>query len=164
MIIAVLTGYFRGLILSVARIVAMIVSYLGAAFVATAGKQWVGSWICSAVLQGQDPDSLFGTLAQPVLQETGEGIAYTVLFFVAFLLLEAVLLHVVNLLKLVDHIPVVGKLNKLGGAVAGFFWMFLICLLLGNVFFSYVPKEVQKEMGFTKKAIKETILLNVFVP
>ena len=52
-------------------------------------------------------------------------------FIVALILVSIVLGIVANALRIVDHIPVVNKLNKLGGAVAGaFVGILLIWLLL----------------------------------
>lgn len=164
LIVSVIIGYHRGLVLTIARVIALAVSYVGAGMTANILKGSVGHLIASSLLEKQTADSMLGALAQPALEAAAEGIAYSVLFFIAFFVLELVLMHLVNVLKVVDHIPVVGKINKLGGAVVGFFWVFLILLLLGNVFFTYIPKEVQHQMGFTRKAVKETVLLNVFVP
>ena len=105
---------------------------------------------------------LLGGIGEEALTAAAEGISYTLVFAVMFSVLQFVFLLLVSALRLVDHVPVLGKLNKLGGAVLGFFWMFLLCLLLGNVFFTYVPKELRHQWGFTKKAVQNTVLMCVF--
>ena len=81
-----------------------------------------------------------------------------------FALLQFVLLRAIHVLKLVDHIPVLGTMNKLAGGVLGFFWVFILCILLGRVFFTYVPDSLRSQWGFTGKAVQQTVLLNAFVP
>lgn len=163
-LISVLVGYYRGLIVTIARIVAMVASYLGAVLAAEALKGVIARLVFLPLLNRQLEGSLFAGIAGEALLEIAQGIAYSVVFFVVFALLEFILFRVVHALKLIDHVPVLGRLNRLGGAVLGFFWVFLLCLLLGNVFFTYVPKELQHQWGFTKTEVQNTVLLNVFVP
>lgn len=163
-LVSVLLGYYRGLVLTVARVVVMIAAYIGAKSLAVLSSGMLGQHIILPVLQRQAEGNLLGSLVETAISDAAEGMAYSLVFFVAFIVLEFVLIRLAGGLKLVDHIPVVGKLNKIGGAIVGFLWIFLILLLLGNVFFTYVPKEMQHQMGFTKKAVQETVFLNVFVP
>ena len=160
----VLLGYHRGLVVMLARGVAMIAAYIGARALAVLSGDLLGQQLLLPFLQNSSQKNFLGELVETTITDAAEGIAYSVVFFLAFVVLEFLLLHLVNGLKIIDSVPVVGKLNKLGGAVVGFFLVFLILLLVGNIFFTYIPKEAQREMGFTKKAVKETVLLNVFVP
>lgn len=161
-IFSVLIGYHRGFVVTIARLMAMVVSYLGAVAVARVCQTEIAVNIILPVLEKQLDIKLFGEIGGEALTAAAEGLSYTLIFAVIFSVLQLVFLIVVSALKLVDHIPVLGKLNKLGGAVLGFFWMFLLCLLLGNVFFTYVPKELRHQWGFTKKAVQNTVLLSVF--
>jgi hypothetical protein len=87
-----------------------------------------------------------------------------VIFSLSFALLQFVFANVIRTLKLVDRLPIIGRLDKLGGAVLGFFWVFLLCLFLGNIFFTYVPEGLRHLWGFTDRAVENTVLLNAFVP
>ncbi len=166
LVVSLISGYCTGLVMTVARILVTVVSYIGAGIVAKEGKEWAGKLLLSSILNGKNSEfaESLGELAKPLLQETAEGLAYSLLFFVSFFVIQIVLMQLIKVLKIVDYIPVVGKINKLGGAVAGFLWMFVVVLLVSNVFFTYVPKEARKEMGITKKAAKETVLFQAFVP
>lgn len=163
-LLSVVVGYHRGLVLTIARLVAMAAAYIGARSMAVLCRGILGQEFLLPMLEKQLGQNPLGGLMETTITDAAEGIAYSLVFCVAFFLLELILLRLVNGFKLVDHIPVVGKINKLGGAVVGFLWVFLLCLLLGNVFFTYIPKELRYNMGFTKEEIKETVLLNVFVP
>lgn len=161
-ILSVLIGYHRGFVVTIARLMAMVVSYLGAVAVARVCQKQIAVSIILPVLAKQMDIKLLGGIGEEALTAAAEGISYTLVFAVMFSVLQFVFLLLVSALRLVDHVPVLGKLNKLGGAVLGFFWMFLLCLLLGNVFFTYVPKELRHQWGFTKKAVQNTVLLSVF--
>lgn len=163
-LVSVLLGYHRGLILTVARVAAMVAAYIGARSLAVMSQGILGHQLLLPVLEKQLEGSYPGSLVENAITNAADGIAYSLVFCIAFFILELILLRLINGFKLVDHIPVVGKINKLGGAVIGFLWVFLLCLLLCNIFFTYIPKELQHSMGFTEEAIRETILLNVFVP
>ena len=166
LVVSLIWGYCTGLVMTIARILVTVVSYIGAGIAAKEGKEWAGKLLLSSILNGEKSEltESLGELAKPLLQETAEGLAYSLLFFVAFFVIQIVLMQVIKVLKIVDYIPVVGKVNKLGGAIAGFIWMFVVVLLVSNVFFTYVPKEARKELGITKKAAKETVLFQAFVP
>ena len=70
----------------------------------------------------------------------------------------------IKVLKIVDHIPVIGFLNKAGGAVAGFLVDFIIIYVICSFLFTIVPAAVWTEIGLTGAVIKNTILLSIFVP
>lgn len=163
-LLSVFLGYHRGLVLTVARVAAMAAAYIGARSLAVLSSGMLARQFILPGLQDRLENNLLNGLAEAALTESAEGIAYSFVFCVALFVLEFVLLRLINGFRLLDDIPVVGKLNKLGGAVVGFLWVFLLCLLVGNVFFTYIPKELQHKMGFTEKAVQETVLLNVFVP
>lgn len=163
-LVSVLLGYYRGLVLTIARLAAMAAAYIGARSLAVLTKGILGQQIMLPILKRQLEENPLGGFAETAATDAAEGAAYSLVFCIALFVLELILLRLVNGFKLVDCIPVVGKLNKLGGAVAGFLWVFLLCLVLGNVFFTYIPKEMQHRMGFTEQAVQETVLLSVFVP
>lgn len=163
-LVSVVTGYHRGLVITLVRIAALAVSYIGAAAVAKTTGDVLGRTVVLPILKKSLEGSPAGVIPEQMLMEAVDGIAYSLLFFLIFSVLQVIFLLLVRMLKPVDKLPVVGKLNKLGGAVFGFLWVFILCLLLGNVFFTYVPKQVRRQMGLGKRAVQETVLLNVFVP
>ena len=82
---------------------------------------------------------------------------------VGILLVFIVFRIVLNTLKIVDYIPVIGFLNKLGGAAVSFFISFIIIYVICSAVFSYVPQEALDSVGLTKQAIKGSILLSAFI-
>ncbi len=163
-LLSVLVGYHRGLIVTLARVAAVAGAYMGAVLAATGLKSVLAESLLLPLLERQTGGSVFVGFAGQALREAAEGIAYSLVFFIAFAILQFILFRLAGGLKTVDKIPVVGGLDKLGGAVLGFCWIFFLCLLLGNVFFTYVPKELRRDMGLGNKVVKKTVLLSVFVP
>lgn len=164
MLVSVLVGYHRGFLVTIARIVAMVASYIGAVLAAGTLKKMLAQTVFMPVLEKQMGSGALAQLAGQALEPAAEGIAYSVAFFVVFAVLQFVLLHSIRAFKLVDHIPVLGTMNKLAGGILGFFWVFILCMLLGNVFFTYVPGELCSQWGFTDQKVKQTVLLSAFVP
>lgn len=158
---AILGGFFQGLICMAARVVAAILSYFLAVFAATAGNKALAEQYFIPFLQKKSaaegwPESTIDFMA--------EQLAYTLIFALVFLILGILFSRLIVLLKLVDRIPVVGQVNRLGGAVVGFFGVFLLLFLMGQLFFGLVPSQILLDWGFTKKALEDTILLHSFVP
>lgn len=80
-------------------------------------------------------------------------------FFITFVLF----LQVVKIVKIVDWIPVVGTLDRAGGAVAGFFFAFLACFFLFRFLHMAVPQEVWDGWGLSQAAVGRTYLLQAFL-
>ena len=120
-LVSVLVGYHRGFLVTIARIVAMVASYIGAILAAEMLKKTLAQTLFVPMIRQGLGNGAFADLAQEALLQTAEGIAYSVVFFVVFALLQFVLLRAIHVLKLVDHIPVLGTMNKLAGGVLGFF-------------------------------------------
>lgn len=160
---AIFTGFFRGLVVMVARLVAALVAYFGAMLAAESLKSVIADqWILPALTSRMEQGSQF--LAGFALEKAAGGLSYLVVFLVVFTLLQILFRCAINLLKVVDRIPMIGMLNRLGGAIAGFFLVFLILFLIGNLFFRLIPEELLRNWGFTQKAIRDTIFLQSFVP
>lgn len=85
-----------------------------------------------------------------------------VVFSVVFLVVFAILRQVIKLLKIVDHIPVIGFVSHIGGALAGFLINFIIIYIICNIFFGIMPQELLDYWGLTKNAIEGSLLLQVF--
>lgn len=88
--------------------------------------------------------------------------ARPIVFPVVFLIALVILRQLVNVLKIVDHIPVAGTLNRIGGAVAGLVLNVIIIYILLSIFFVIVPQEFLDSLGLTKNAIENSILLQAF--
>jgi hypothetical protein len=161
-ILSVFVGYRRGFVVTIAGIVAMVTSYIVAGGIAAGGKSLLAQYVLLPFLNQKTGSGLFADLAKETVLQMSQGIAYAILFFVSFGVLEFVLFRFVSALKLVKKIPVIGWLDKVGGAVLGFLWVFLLCTFLGSVFFQYVPGSIRHQWGFTQKAVEHTIFLNVF--
>lgn len=82
-----------------------------------------------------------------------------VVFLIAFVLLW----RAVKLVKIVDWIPVVGGLDRLGGAVVGFGLAFLVCLVLFSFLGAALPVKTWNEWGLTREMIDKTYILRVFL-
>lgn len=80
-------------------------------------------------------------------------------FFIAFVLF----LQVVKIVKIVDRIPVIGTLDRAGGAIAGFIFAFLACYLLFGFLHMAVPRDVWNGWGLTQDVVDRTYLLQAFL-
>lgn len=89
-------------------------------------------------------------------------IARPMVFSVVFLISLVILRQLVGILKIVDHIPVAGTINHIGGAIAGFLLNFIIIYIICSIFFVTVPKELLDSWGLTESAIESSILLKAF--
>lgn len=83
-------------------------------------------------------------------------------FPVVFFIVLAILKQVIKLLKIVDHIPIVGTVNHIGGAIAGFLFYFIIIYIVFSIFFCTVPQDSLNNLGLTEDAIKDSLLLQAF--
>lgn len=164
-LVAVCRGWYVGLAMKVGNLAAMvgasITAGLGANFLkSTVSRQWIMPYLESRA--GKDFPG-FKDVEQGI-SLVAENIAYYLLFGVIFVVALVVFHHVVKVLKLVDHIPVVGTLNKAGGALAGFLVEFIFFFILGRILFGLIPMESWGQMGLTREAIEASYLLRVFVP
>lgn len=82
-----------------------------------------------------------------------------VFFAIAF----AVFWQVAKLVKLVDLIPVIGKLDRLGGAVAGFLIVFVVCCVVFAFLDKVIPGKIWDSWGLTKEAVEKTYILQAFL-
>ena len=84
------------------------------------------------------------------------------LFRSVFTIAMVILGRLIGLFHIVDHIPVIGKINKAGGAIVGFLITFIILYVVGNALFTLLPQTMLDGWGFTKEAIAKTYLLQIF--
>ena len=135
---AIVLGYFTGLVMKIAQFASVILAYAGAYLTAK-------------------------IVSENINIELASHAAYSISFIIAFIIINAVLRHLIKILKIVDHIPVIGVLNHIGGAVVGFLVDFVIILIICSIVFKWVPQGILDSIGFTKSAINNSMLLSVFV-
>ena len=85
-------------------------------------------------------------------------------FLVCYIVLSIVLRWVLQLLNLVDRIPVIGFVNHFAGAVCGFLIAFLLIYLLVSLIFGWVPQSALDRIGLTRTAVEHSVLLGAFAP
>lgn len=164
-LVAICRGWRIGLAMKAGHLAALVGAGILAGVVAnmlktTVSSQWVAPYLEKRA--GEKIASLDGL--DEGISLVAENMAYYLLFGVIFVVALAVLRHVVGVLKLVDYIPVVGTLNKLGGAVIGFVAEFIFFFILGRVLFGLIPMESWAQIGLTREMIEKSYLLQAFVP
>ena len=87
------------------------------------------------------------------------GLGREIVFVVAFIVLSIICRYLVQVLRLVDKLPVVGTLDKFGGAVVGFVVLYFVI----NLFFDIVPQSTLDGMGWTKEAVQKTMFIKGFL-
>lgn len=100
-----------------------------------------------------------GVIASVLVKTTGIIPLYGVFFLIA----AAALGKAVQVLKIVDWIPVVGFLNRAGGAFIGFITAFFVFHILLGFLFQAVPQEFWERWGLTQEVIDRTYLLKAFL-
>lgn len=91
------------------------------------------------------------------------GLGRELVFVVAFIVLSILCRYLVQVLRLVDKLPVVGTLDKFGGAVVGFVVAFIVLYFVINLFFGIVPQSTLDGMGWTKEAVRKTMFISGFL-
>ena len=91
------------------------------------------------------------------------GLGIEIVFVVAFIVLSIICRYLVQVLRLVDKLPVVGTLDKFGGAVVGFVVAFIVLYFVINLFFDIVPQSTLDGMGWTKEAVQKTMFIKGFL-
>lgn len=164
-LVAICRGWRIGLVMKVGHLAALVGASVLAGVVAnllkaTVSSQWVVPYLERRA--GEKLASMDGL--DEGISFMAENMAYYLLFGVIFVVALMVLHHVVGVLKLVDYIPVVGTLNKLGGAVIGFVVEFVFFFILGRVLFGLIPMDSWAQIGLTGEMIEKSYLLQAFVP
>jgi len=164
-LVAICRGWHTGLAMKAGHLAALAGAGILAGVAANILKTAVSSQWVVPYLEKQAGEKL---AAVDGLEEgislAAENIAYHLLFGVIFVVALIVLRHIVGVLKLVDYIPVVGTLNKFGGAVIGFVAEFIFFFILGRILFGLIPMESWVQMGLTGEMIEGSYLLQAFVP
>lgn len=85
-------------------------------------------------------------------------------FLVCYAILSIVLRCIVQLLNLVDRIPLIGFINHFAGAVCGFLIAFVLIYLLVSLILGWVPQTALDQIGLTETAVEHSVLLGAFAP
>lgn len=161
---AVCRGWHTGLVLKAGHLAAVVGASVIAGTAAGLLKGIVSSkWLIPFLIEKAESLPVAAELNKGV-SVASEDIAFYLLFSIFFVIALLLLNRVVRLLKLVDHIPVVGTLNKAGGALVGFLVDFIFLFILGRVLFGVVPWEAWEQIGLTREMVASSYLLRAFVP
>ena len=157
LLFALIKGWHIGLAMRLAHFVALVVSCVVANLCAASLKVYVSnSWIVPLMQKKAGNSVCSIPYAQNGMELAAQGIA--IVFTIAMVILG----RLIGLLHIVDHIPVIGKINKVGGAIVGFLITFIILYVVGNALFTLLPQTMLDGWGFTKEAIAKTYLLQIF--
>lgn len=91
------------------------------------------------------------------------GMAKEIVFIIAFAVLSMVFRYVVLILKLVDKIPVIGTLDKIGGAILSFVVAFIVVYFAVNLLFHGVPQSILDSWGWTTEAVRKTMFISALL-
>lgn len=89
---------------------------------------------------------------------------FGIAFLVCYLILSIAFRCAVQILNLVDRIPVIGVINHLAGAVCSFLAAFILIYLLVSLILGMVPQTALDQIGLTKTAVEHSVLLGAFAP
>lgn len=156
-LVSILNGWYQGLIMKVASLMVVIVSYI----IAGVLSKILSPYIAKVLSDQISPDVL---IVKNSLKTVSEAFSYTVVFAVMFFLIGLVFRKLIKILKIVDHIPVIGFVNRLGGAIVGFLVTFIMIYIIIDILFTILPQPELNAIGLTKKVIDDTVFLSVFVP
>ena len=164
LLVAIIKGWHRGLVMKLAHLAAMLIAYALAYGIATSLKSQMGSKVILPMIEKKAGKEVLSIpYAKESITMAADNLAYYLIMAVSFFVILIILYQLIKVLHIVDYIPVIGKVNKLGGAVAGFLleflFLFMICAILSGV----VPQTVLDQWGLTKDVISHTYLLQAFM-
>lgn len=153
---SVISGYMTGLVARAAQLAAVVASYVIATVIAKMFSSQLGSFI-----YGKIPATPVISAGEVAADAAGS-MAYSIIFAVVLIIAAVVLGHLAGVFKIASHLPVIGKLDRLGGAIAGFITSFIIIYLLSCIFFAFVPQETLAGWGITEETVQDSLLLKAF--
>ena len=163
LLIGIIRGWFIGLAEKVGHVIALIASCLAAHIAGTVFRDMLAEKLLLPLLK----EKKGGIFAVQIIKNGAKAfageLAYDLIFFVVLFIALLVFGHVVHILKIVDRIPVVGTLNKFGGALLGLVTEFIIVYLICAVLFTLIPQSTFNQIGLTEEIIRETTLLQFFI-
>lgn len=107
---------------------------------------------------GQVENAAIHAIVQPIGMTIGRSIAFIVLFF---LFIAAV--HIFENLSLaISHVPILGTLNRFGGAILGIFKAMLVLFVLCTLLLALQPLLAASNIPLTAAAIDHTTVFKFF--
>lgn len=165
LVFSIIRGWHVGFVIKIGHVVALIAAGVCAAMLGEFGKKAVGIYVLMPVFKEKiEVSGVSSELVEKGAEMVFQNLAYYLIYAISFFVLFLVFMHLVNMLKIVDKIPVIGKLNKLGGLFAGFIAELIVLYLIGMILFGIFPMSMWNDLGLTKEVIEGTIFLKLFVP
>lgn len=158
LIASVVSGYMTGLVTKAAQLASLVAAYIIASFVANLLSPGLYGFINGKMESTAMPAAFAGRLVADTAESIVHHIIFTAIFIISFIILR----HAANIFKITSHLPVIGKLDRIGGAIAGFLVDFIIIYIVCNIFFGMMPQELLDNIGLTKKAVEGSVLLQAF--
>lgn len=135
---ALFNGYSKGVVLKLAHLVVIVISVAASYTIAV-------------------------NITKHIKSDFTSGITFFVGFLVAFIVIDLILRHFINVMKIIDDVPVVGMINHILGAIVGGAIAIAVIFVICNIAFDVIPHKLLVMCGLTKKAVKRSILLSLFV-
>ena len=165
LVFSVIRGWYVGFVIKIGHVVALIAAGVCAGMIGEFGKKAVGIYVLMPVFKEKIEVSVVSAeLVEKGAEAVCQNLAFYLLYAISFIVLLIVFMHLVNLLKIVDKIPVIGTLNKIGGLFAGFVAELIVLYLTGMILFGILPMSMWNHLGITQEVIEGTNLLRLFVP
>lgn len=162
LLIGIIRGWMIGLAIKVGQVLALIASCLTAHIAGILFQKSVGKILIRYVLKGHEDGIFSAQIVKHGMRAFSYALAYKLIFMIVLFIALLVFHLLIQLLKIVDRIPVVGTLNKFGGALLGLVTEFIIIYIICAVLFVLIPQKTLNKAGLTTEVIRETTLLEFF--
>lgn len=160
---AIMRGWRIGLVIKLAHLAAVIASCALAHGIATILKSSVGSKFILPMLEEKAGEELeMIPYAREGISFVADSVAYYLISSICFIIALVLLYQLIKVLHIVDYVPVVGKVNKAGGAVVGFLVEFVVFYFIWTVIFNVTPQSILDQYGLTENVISHTFILQAF--
>lgn len=160
MALAVWRGWSQGMVMKLAQLGTVIAACIIAGILAGMFKGKLGSGLILPVFQEKMPLS---GIWEREIASAADNFAWGIVYFVSFLAALLAFRHLIKVFNVVGHIPVIGTLNRLLGAMIGFTVAFILLYVAGSLVFRMIPQATTEEWGLTEEIIEKTYLFKVFV-
>lgn len=124
-------------------------------------KQFAPGLDLSSLFQ-QGAGQLAGAAAQAVVQPIGMAIGRGIAFIVLFFLFIAAVHIFENLSLAISHVPILGTLNRIGGALLGFVKAVLVLFVLCTLISALLPALAFSSFPLTSSVIDHTTVFKFF--
>lgn len=162
---SIIRGWHVGFVIKIGHVVALIAAGICAGVIGEFCKKVVGIYVIMPVFKEKIEVSVVSAeLVEKSVEAVCQNLAYYLVYAISFIILIIVFMKLVNLLKIVDKIPVIGTLNKIGGLLAGFVAEVIVLYLVGMILFGLFPMSMWNDLGLTREVIEGTMFLKRFVP